>query len=324
MPVLDLLQLQGFKETVWGTVGTPTIKFMGIEKFKFKPNVKTERTKELRASMAKAFNAAVVVQDGAAEVEGYCLYEDINYFLESMAAVVVPTGAGPYVRVGACPLGTAPVPRFMSFIYGESIVGAQVLLGGMVQKLTITGKYGAICKFKAELIGMKVTGTGATLAALTDRVVTPITPDQWAIYLDTWAGTVGTTVVPATFYEFELEFDAARVLLAYLGGIAPQGYDQPWVDCKLKLKAQFNATSAPFLTALLDPTAVFNRQIRLKATKGTNIMQFDFAGVAEKAPNDLWPDRNRVTAMDIEMFAEYNPTLANQWLYSNTSGLATL
>ena len=55
---------------------------------------------------------------------------------------------------------------------------------------------------------------------------------------------------------------------------------------------------------------MYQRQIRIKSTSGTSIIQFDFAGSSEESPA-YGEDRDGVLTFDVELAGTYNSTLGN-------------
>ncbi len=111
----------------------------------------------------------------------------------------------------------------------------------------------------------------------------------------------------------------------YLGALTPGGYKQPMWDGTLKLSFEFNATSKAFLDALIAPTAnaPVQKQVRIKHTSGTAIVQYDFCGTAINAPK-VFTDQSGVASVDLELHGTYHTTVANWFKASITNSVATL
>lgn len=324
MSIPSLLQVQTGKETTWSTPVAATAKMMGVEKFELDPVVETVLfDKELRGSLAPAYIGAVRKVEAKGKAEGIVYFEDILYWMEGLFGTVTPTGAGPFVRAYAGPLGTAPTPRPQTIIYGNA-ADPEVMRGSGIVPigLKIEGASGMETKFSADLIGAKVDNTGA-LAALSDRAVNPVMGDAWSLYMDAVGGTIGTTLIASTAFTFSLEMKANYGLKRYLGSLTP-GATRPgdW-SVDLKCGLEFNATSKTYVDEILAYASLPQRQVRLKALAGTNILQFD-AGVAAKSAPKMFSEKDGVVTVDLEYVGIYNAALGNFLAASSTCGLATL
>lgn len=326
----SLIQVQGAKQTVFGTAVTPmTVKFMEITDITTTPVMDVERLVDMRGSLAPDYIAVLKKQGVTGNIKGNATYEDICYWIEALAGVATPAGTGPYVRTGVGPLTTVvATPRLFTFTVGENVDGPYEIDGVVGVKLTLDVKNADKLTFQLDFIGLKVPGAG-TLAALSDRTVTPIMASDMTLAVDAWAGTIGSTTYPASVYSANLVLDAKRDVRYYLGNVAPGRYREPmrW-DVQFKGNFEFIKAS-PYTSAFLDsiialtPGSVFNRQVRLKAINGTNILQLDMAGVNEKAP-PFWNYNQEVQVIDLDLMGQYNPTLGNYFAYSSTNGVSAL
>lgn len=322
--LLDLMQVQVGKETTWGTSVTPTAKLMGVTNFMLNPGVKSQVFHDRRGSVAPGYLANVLEVRPDGPLEMLATYEDISYLLDNLLGEATPSGAGPYVRAYSAPLGTLPTPRILTWVYGDA-TNCYKLAGGLISKLTVKGENGAPMTATADLIGKDV--TAGSLAALSDRTVNVAMGDHMALYIDTWGGTIGTTQITNTAYTYELTIDSKRKGDIYLGNLAASSYHeddgaQGW-DVMLKLKMELNAAVAAQYTALLTSSAVYQRQVRLKSTSGTNIIQFDVAGTSEESPS-FGDDRDGVLAFETTLRGTYNSGLANYLKASITNSVSTL
>lgn len=327
MTVKDLMQVQVGTESPWGTAVAATAKLMGVSACEIQPLVNTKLFKELRASLSPASTAAVSGMAGAAHLEGFGSYEDLNYALENLLGVVTPSGAGPYVRAGEAAKTATPTPKYLTLLFGNA-AGVYGLAGGLGAALTLKGQAGendTELSYSWDLIGKQV--DDGALVALNDRTVNPIMMSHFQVYIDTWAGTVGTTEVLTTTMGFELSLKVDRFLKRYLGSLAPGAWEDRAFkpsDNKLKLSLELNATSKAILDALVHSApALTQRQIRLKATDTTRIAQFDFAGTLTQAPK-IFTDVDGVPTVDLEFEGTYNSGMANFFEYSITNGVVTL
>lgn len=326
----NLIQVQAAKQTAFATPVTPmTVKLMEITDITTTPILDVKRLADMRGSMAPTYIAVLEKQGVTVQIKGTATYEDICYWLESIFGVATPSGTGPYTRTANAPL-TAVVtsPRMFTLTVGEAVDGPYQVDGCLATKLAFSVKNAAELSYTVDLIGLKVDGAG-TLAALSDRTVTPIMASDITPSVDAWAGTIGATALNATIYSMDWTIDTKRDVRYYLGSITPGRYREPntW-DVTLKTVMEFMAASpntAAFLTALigLTPGSVFNKQVRMKAVNGTQNLQLDMAGVNEKAPV-MWTYDNNIQTLDLTLMGMYNPTLANYLAYSSANSVATL
>lgn len=316
-----LFETQVGKESTWGTAVAPTAKLMGIEDFKLKPLDTSKIIAEQRGSLAPGFLAVLEKVDAEASVSGAVMYEDINYFLEGLLGEVTPGGAGPYDYDGSAPLGTKPTLREQTFVHGTADY-VRGLQGGLVQELTITQNFGEECRFSARIQGQEIAADA--LEALSDRTVTPVNWDHWAIYIDDFGTAAGTTVVANTIFSFELKLVSGVMPKWHLGSLVADSYKIDKYEGELKVVAEVNATSYAYLTDMLSQSAIFDKVVRLTATSGTNILSFDFAGVELDRP-ELFPDEDGVAVLEFTLSGLYEATMANWFKYNNQlTSLATL
>ena len=111
--------------------------------------------------------------------------------------------------------------------------------------------------------------------------------------------------------SFELDIDTKRSVSQHLGSLYPDTLHHPEIwDATLTLELEFNATSKPYVTALIAANPLFQRQVRIKATNGANIAQIDFAGTQDGGPK-LFTDNDGVMTVEVKLFGTYNPTLGS-------------
>lgn len=318
MSEMELLQCQVGKETTWGTAVACTAKRMGVEKFEFAPEVNSKMLKEKRASLAPGFQSVLTDIEGAADDEGDVTYEDICYILDGLIAEATPGGAGPYTRDYTGPLGTKPTPRNQTVMWGDAS-GTYRLAGAIPAELTLTGETGkGTMRYKSKWIGKII--DGGTLAALTDRVVTPVTMDQTLLYVDALAGTMGATLLDLSHLKFEIKIANSRKLQRYIGALTPGSVKHHAFDVTAKFTLEFNAAVKAYLDEIVAaaPTATMGRQIRLKAAiSTTHLLQVDISGVSLKAPK-VFTDEDDVATVELELTGQYNSGAFANYLKVNT------
>jgi hypothetical protein len=326
MGTIDTQEIQLFKETTWGTTGTPTVRLMGITDAQFTPQVPAKVFRQLHGSLGVGNLGARMYTAAEGSLKGIATYEDINYYLENIFGTVTPSGAGPYVRAGVAPLLVSSLnPRLMSLYKGDAD-GVYSMAGALIDELTLKCEQKAAdseMTFEAKLLG-KIIATGA-LASLSDRAVTPIMASDFALYIDPAASAPGSTLVANTVYSFEWKIKAGRILKQYLGSIGAGGYDNRMFmpdQQTLKIGAELNATSKAYLDSIIGASP-WQRNVRLIATQGTNVFRLDMGVQAVGAP-PIVGDRDGVKSLDLEAQGLETTGLGNWLKYSVTGSPATL
>lgn len=331
MPIKQQLQVQaGTESGDWASSpATATVKRMGFRDFTLKPTVKGTLHKDLRRSMAPGHIATLDELGAMGSFDSLCLYDDIPYDLEGIFGVATPSGSGPYTRVYNAPVGIIPTPRAMSYYYGETgSTNVYRATGCIPTSLSIAGESGGTLSSKGDLLAHDI-AAGASMASLSDRVVTPVQGGHVRVFLDAWDGTIGATELPAMFYSFELKVDTGRATDLYLGALTPGDWHEGEYKVNLNLSARFHTTTKALLDATLDgaTNGLFQKQVRLLASIGSGgnqkSLQMDFAGSMLQAP-ELFKDRNGLLALDFAFDGTYNPTLGNYLIVTSTNGIAAL
>lgn len=325
---IETLEVQQFREATWGVPGTATVRRRGVKDFKIKPDNKTEGVKERRGTAVETYLTRVTQRGGGTvEMEEYVIYEDSHYTWESLFGTVNASGANPYTRDYAAPLGSFAALtsgyRTYSQYYGDPADYAGTANGAIVQKLTISGNTNGFVMMKSTwLTKLADTGTTNMVATASANEIATATVAIGAdvnLYVAPWGVAIneGTHVVAATALDFELEIDTQRALRRYQGNLLPQNVLFRKWQGKLKLGLELNTTSAAYLDSLADMTSEWQQQVRLKITAdANNILRFDFAGFSEETP-EIFTDDDGALKADIEMASKYNPTLGN-WLKLQT------
>lgn len=322
-----LQQVQVAKQTVWGTAVTPTAKLMGVEDCSIEPIVATTLQGERRGSLAPGFNTNLSQIGGSGQLDVLASYQDIAYLLDGLFSEATPAAAPGYARTYAAPLTAIPTPRMTTLVHGQT-GGVYQLDGALGTQLTITGEHSAAAKASMRYEGLRV--VGGTLSALSDRSVDFMMGNQAKLYIDTWAGTAGTTEITATSWAFQLTVNPNRKLNRSLGSLIPVSWQDGDAENRwggeLKLSLEVNATTAAYLNVMLQATpAVFERQVRITYTgpNANQSFQITFAGAALTAPS-LFSDMDGLVSFDVTLTGKYNPTLANWLSIVATSATQTL
>lgn len=317
---IDTQEIQAGQEGTWGTVVPGTARLMGITECVFQPVKPTKVIRQLHGSLGAGNLGVRMMGYGKGTVKGVVTYEDINYWLEGVFGIVTPSGGGPYIRAGAAPLATAAInPRIMSLIKGD-VDGVYTMIGGMVDDLNISVKQSegdAEMMFDANLLGKDIV-TG-TLASLADRALNVVSANDVSIWIDAAGTALGTTAVASTAWGVDFKFSAGRKIKPYLGlatpgGIASPGFDASKNTCKLSF--ELNATSKAFLDSIIG-ASTWQRNVRVKATQGANILQIDMGVQAKDSPS-IVTDNNGVKSVVVDCIALETVGLGNFLKYSST------
>lgn len=319
----SLLKVQVGKETTRGTAVTPTALLMGVTGCSLKPIERVEQIADLRGSFAPAYTSVLVEAGGEGSLEMTATYEDICYLLDGLFSEAAPSGTGPYVRTYNAPLASAASPAARTVVYGDGTDDYK-LAGALVSGLTLTIESKAPTRVAANLLGVRV--TEGDMAALSNRTVTPILGHHWALYIDNETGTIGSTQISATAFSATLEVVPNRANVHHLS-LAPTGWrDTRWTGT-LTLNVELTTGAGTddvqsYLAAILGSSPL-RKQIRLRATSGTNELQIDFAGTVLEAPQ-LFEDTDGVVAIRLVFAGEYNSTLANWLVITSKNNVSAL
>jgi hypothetical protein len=252
-------------------------------------------------------------------VEAVAFYEDILYYLQGLLGVVNPTGSGPYVYTYQAPISDVPNVAVYTLEYG--LPGyAYKFQDALVSSLKISGEAGDDPEIRVEadiLAGQFAAGPITNLAV---RNVNPITMLHGQLFMDIWAGTMGSTAVNATLIKFELDVNPNRHLKFFQSRF-PSGWGDDGWEGKLNLQLEYNSTAQALVTELV--TGYVQRQIELRFTDSPNSMKIQFAGTLTGEP-ELWSDRDGNMVVELEFSATYHSTLANWLKVIVTNGVATI
>lgn len=328
MPIPDLIVVQAGSEAstdTWGESKVPTVKLMGITDFQFTPIVETQVFDDKRGSLAPGYDEVVTEVAGQASLEALATYEDLPYYMDGLFGIdtaIEDAGDTDYFdRAWKAPLAvydsdTSAVPRYITFVQGDRESGVTSsdtfgMAGATLQSLSISGATGAPMTLSASYIGKQVVPDD--LADLADRDVNPVMGDHLALYIDPSSDAAGTTLTSDVGFAFTLDINTNRALKRHFGSLTPSGYrDAKWQGT-LALTLELGGESWPYLRAALASTpAAVKKTIRIKASSGFYVFQFDFTGVLTSAPVPF-TDSDGVTTVELSFSGLYDSTQAN-WL----------
>ncbi len=321
MPLIPAnFEVQIGLETTWGTAVTPTAKLGLVESCTITPEIAVEFFKEQRGSLAPAFVSELMGTWGGAKIVGVMSYQDAPYFLDGIMGKATPSGAGPYVYAHSAPAGSTLPDRRIFTIVRKQAGAINALAGATLTELNLSLEARGALKYEATFIGKSVSAVSG--ASLSDRTQTPIVAPQGALYIDAGGGTIGTTqITNPAFFAWECNIKTNADLYPTIGSLAPKGYREASWEVSEMLSLEVHSDTTAYLTAML--SAVTAKLIRVKATSGTSIAQFDFAGAFSKAP-ELHTDADGVSTFDFELSGQYDSSLANFFKSSITNSVSSL
>lgn len=318
------LRVQAGTQSVWTTGVTPTVALRGVTGFKIKPDQQIDILSDMLLNYSGGDTPVVARNGGGGSVDGWASYEDLAYWLDNFFGQATP-GAGPgYARAYAAPITTLPTLRVLSLVHGDAAVGAYRLIGGIGNTFTLKQEVSKELIFSQELIGSTIDAT--TLAgALSVRTVTPIVSgDVSTMFLDNWAGTMGSTALTkCTLRNLTLTVNANRQNRYCVGALAAADYiTKPW-EGTLDLMLEWNSTSKAIIDTMVGGAKSMH-QFEVNYSGGTNrSFKLQFAGTVSEAP-DIFQDNDGVVAVGLKLKSTYHPTFANWLKLSLTSATQTL
>jgi hypothetical protein len=319
MAVLPLQQIQVGKEVTRGTVVAPTAKLTKVEEVTTTPMREVAQAEERRASIAPAYNSWLNRKGGTLSMSGLVTYEDLPYHFDSLFGEATPGGVGPYTYDYVGPTVTAPSPRIMTMVYGDG-TRAYALAGGICNALTLSLAHGDAMRMTAEYLGHDVESD--SVEALSDRALTEATAEHMSLFIDAVGGTVGTTAITTSLFNFELAINANRENKWHIGSSSPGGYRESRFTATLSMLLEVDATTAAYLNDLLTSSPL-QKQVRLKATSGTDDIEIDFAGTVLEG-FDIYSDEDGVVSINPTFTAEYNTTMADYLDITVTNDVSSL
>lgn len=321
--IVDLYKYQIGKETTWGTAVTPTAQLGLVEKLDIMPEVEAENIKDSRGTLAPAYQAALYGSNATAKASGIMPYEDLPYFLDNMCGEATPSGANPYVYAYSAPLGTLPTRRIWTIVKGMSAPTSNIygLAGGVLTELTLKTESKKPLTYDATFAGKSM--ASVSLAALSDRSLTPIMAHQASIYIDAVGGTIGSTAVTTLWFSWELNIKTNAAVNFGIGSQNAVGFREAKWEVKEKFKMEIDATTKAMLDSIIG-TSLLQKQIRTKFTTGASaIAQFD-TGVSFLKSPEFTTDTDGVSTLEFEATSIYNTALANHFKASVTNTVSTL
>ena len=331
MAVTDLIKVQMEVETAWTTCNTADHLCMGVTDVSV--NIMDEvHLTERSGHLYPSDLAAQVGQHGEGSISMDLSYEEINYvlnnFFDAATASTTTTTTGTltytyYNRAYDSPADTAVTPGYLTIEFGAPSANYQAC-GVLFNELNISGEAGGIWTGNFPFLASSI--NTCTMAALSDSAVELIRMADTEIYIDTWAGAIGTTKKDDVLVSFDLSVSNGRHLKNFAGDIGPQDWGDTKWSGTLTTVLEFTAVAKAYVDALLDRTGVVQRAIRIiadndaAATDGTDrVASFDFYGTVVDGA-ELFSDRDGNITVSLTWEGTYNDT-GTDWLSFDVKNL---
>jgi hypothetical protein len=303
---------------------TPTVVLRGIEELSMRPDNNTGVLDDMSQGLAGSSTAVVRGVGASGGVQGWASYEHLCYWFDNLLGQATPSGSGTYTRAYAAPTTTAPTPRILPLVKGDSSVGAYQMVGALLTRFKMTLEPEEVLKFDGDLIGNKLEAD--TLASLSTPTVYPIMADHVAsLYWDDWDGTMGSTALTECTMRFmELELRPDRNARACVGSLTKDRFiEGPWTG-SLKLTLEFNATTKADVDDIIGGTLT-QKQFEANFADGVSgrTLALQFAGTVTEGP-EIFSDDDNVVTVDLTLERTYHATFANWFKAEVVNAVETL
>jgi len=298
MGTTALRVVQWGRESTWGTGVAAAVIGSGISDFNFNHGVNINRKKFLAGSLQPAQVASVTRKMPVAQISGDVTPEDIIYMLDSgIKGSVSPTGTNPYTYVFAAPTTASGAPRSRTLEFYD---GSQCheMNGALLESITFTGADGTDnVTFQANFIGKQIVPTTVT-GALSSRSFSLLPAQSCALYVDSAAGTIGSTQISSTLIDWSLTINTGIHTKFFMdGGSVATSYGVGTMDAQLKCTFEYNSDAHTQLTNYIAGTAQLVR-VKAATTAGTHYVNFDMGAVATSI-EPLFGDRDGNTTLAV-------------------------
>lgn len=298
--------LQSFKESVFGTGGAATARWMGVKPgVELKPYRKSTVFDEVRGNLAPGFNSAVLRKGGEYKIPGYLTYEDAILLGHNFFGIVAPTGSAPYTYSYTGATTSQPTIQSFSFEYNQTN-GVGFATGCIANKLEIKGNAAEPLEYTLSGLAADIdAATGSGITALSDRSIEVAIMPTGALYMDTAASTIGTTLFGSSLIAYTLTMENGIKYIYTAGSLPPT----QWVagagwKTTLTLDLLYTTAVKTFITGTL--MAGTGAVIRLKPTgSGTKFINLDFSGVLGDDP-PLFPEKDGAQIIQIKLDGIWN------------------
>jgi len=325
MPMMSEIRAQAGTQSVYTTAVTPTVAIRGIDELSLKDANDIEVIGDMTQALAGGDTGIVNGLNATGSMKGWGNYEHLPYWLDNLFGQATPSGAGPYTRAYAAPITTAPTPRILTLVKGDSTVGAYRMAGSLLSNFTLRVEPKKRMAISGDLIGIQLSAT--TLASLTAATVIPIMPNHvgaTGIKLDAWGGTMGTTTLANCTLRFmELNIKPDRASRWCIGNLAAQSYvEKPW-DSTLKLGLEFNSTTKTDVDAVVGGTLT-QKQFQITLSPGASqSLQIQYTGtIADDL--EIFSDDDGVVTVEMTLERTYHSTFANWCKMTSINTISSL
>jgi hypothetical protein len=303
------LEVQLGSETTngWGTEVAPTVKLHGIEDLRVQPGVMREQVKDMRGTIAPGYVTRIREINPSASMEGVVTYEDVPYLLDALCQIRSDTAngattdaTGQTTRSYSAPLYSTDTGDNRSYTMVLSDrVDTYSMLGGVLEEISFAGATGELVRFNSRWFGKSVTTD--VHAALSDRVVTPVSGDDVVLYIDPGTDSVGSTPTSDLAFSFNLTLNTNRKPLRHMGDLENNSFYEDRWESELSLMVIANTDSFDLLDASLASTNSFvDRNIRFAFTGDTDrSLTLDFGGTLVSPP-EVFEDQDGLMSFEFE------------------------
>ena len=293
----SLEKVQVGLETAWGDLAVPTVQLVGIEDCKITPRVESTQIKDKRGTTMPAYAAAATVNRiwAEAQVSGVVNYSHLRHWLDAMFGIDA-TDVYNYIAE----LDPTTAIRSFNLLQGQPDVSYS-MGGAVLDKLNLVGSNNGPMMFNAHLLGKgSVTDI---LEALTDDTVVWAMGHHLALWIDPIGGTVGSTAVATTAFNFNANIEVDRKLVWHLGDLNPSGFRHGKWGGSLSLSLEMTSDMQAILDEIIhEEIEPHGYLVRIRATDAltTSIFTLDFSGHA-LVPPTLFTDDDGVTTVELEL-----------------------
>ncbi len=301
---------------------TPAVVLRGVEELNLRPDNNTGVLDDMSQGLSGSSTAVVRGIGATGGVQGWASYEHICYWLDNLCGQATPSGSDPYTYAYAAPTTTAPTPRILPLVKGDSTVGAYQMVGALLTRFKLTLEPDDVLKFDGDLIGNKLVADA--LESLSAPTVYPIMASQVSsLYWDAWGGTMGSTALAdCTLRSMELEIQPDRNARSCVGSTSRDRFiEGPWTGT-LMLSLEFNSTTKTDVDAIIGGTLT-QKQFEANFTDGDRSLQLQFAGTVTEGP-EIFGDDDGVVTVDITLERTYHATFGNWFAASVDNALSSL
>lgn len=321
----SLRLLQGGVESTPGTPVAATFQFVGeAVQTEHIGRVFEDNPRQVRADVTGGGD--IVEQETTIEVTQPLSYEDIMIPLATGISAPDTSGTDPYVHVFTPPLTTQAAPKSLTMEYsindGATAHYSRECAFMTCSKLALNMRDGELVETIASYFGRPSTDAAVTAALTPLAGRTKVAGGTVAIYIDDAQSGLGGTQKLGFLDDATLEFEMGVMPKRTLDGrtdLGMSGLDFPNHRANLRLTVRHNADAAAELAKWRTGATRF---VRLTATDGTKIIEFDLAMIYREDP-DKGHDDNRET-ITINLVSEYDPTSASLYVATVTNSLETL